>query len=141
MDEQLPLADIPVGFFEYRSTFNEPLFWHEGKQTVVKEMYKVLRPWEVNLDKITWNANPRNMMEVQFTFAVPKPSVVVTIGVGGLTIIANNANWSEAGELTKLLQTVVDGIKKIGGTELESHQTVLGFHVKAGPKPFRDILL
>jgi hypothetical protein len=34
----------------------------------------------------------------------------------------------------------VDGLKKIGGTELESHQTVLGFHLKPGPRPFVDIL-
>ena len=140
MDEQLPLADIPLGFFEYRASFTEPLFWHEGKQTIVKEMYKVLLPWGVDLEKITWNANPRNMKEVQFTFAVPRPSVLVSVGVGGVTIIANNADWSQAAVLSALFQVIVDGLKKIGGTELESHQTVLGLHLKPGPKPFVDIL-
>jgi hypothetical protein len=141
MDEHLPLADIPVGFFEYRTTFKEPLFWHESNQTVVREMYKVLLPWGVDLEKITWNANPRNMKEVQFTFAVPAPSVLVSIGIGGLTIIANKANWSQAAELSALFHTVVEGVKKIGNTDLESHQTVLGFHLKPGHKSFRDVLL
>ncbi len=140
MDEQLPLADIPAGFFEYRTTFKEPLFWHEGKQIVVKEVYKLLLPWGVDLEKITWNANPRNMKEVQFTFAVPKPSVLVSVGVGGVTIIANNADWSQASVLTALFQVIVDGLKKICNTELESHQTVLGFHLKPGPRPFGDVL-
>jgi hypothetical protein len=140
MDEQLPLADIPVGFFEYRTTFKEPLFWHEGKQTVVKEMYKVLLPWGVDLEKITWNANPRNMKEVQFTFAVPKPSVLVSVGIGGVTIIASNADWSQAPAMSALFQVVVDVLKKVGSAELESHQTVLGFHVKPGPRPFGDVL-
>jgi len=140
MDEQLPLADIPVGFFEYRTTFTEPLFWQEGKPIIVKEMYKVLLPWGVDLEKITWNANPRNMKEVQFTFAVPKPSVLVSVGTGGVTIIASNADWSQAPALSELFQAVVDGVKRIGSTELESHQTVLGFHLKPGPKPFRDVL-
>jgi hypothetical protein len=140
MDEQIPLADIPVGFFEYRTTFKEPLFWHEGRQIVVKEMYKVLLPWGVDLEKITWNANPRNMREVQFTFAVPKPSVLVSVGVGGVTIIASSADWSQAPALAELFQAVVDGAKRIGGTELESHQTVLGFHLKPGPRSFSDVL-
>jgi hypothetical protein len=142
MDEQFPMADIPVGFFEYRSTFKEPIFstWYEGKQTVVKEMYKVLLPWGVDLEKISWNAAPKNMKEVQFTFAVPKPAVVVTVGIEGVTIIANNADWSQAPVLSVLFQAVVDGVKKMGNTELESHQTALGFHLKPGPQPFRDVL-
>jgi hypothetical protein len=142
MDEQLPIADIPVGFFEYRTTFKEPIFssWYEGKQTVVKNMYKVLLPWGVDLEKISWNAAPKNVKDVQFTFAVPKPPVLVNVGIGGLAIIANNADWSQAPALAALFQCVVDGMRRIGSTELESHQTVLGFHLKPGPKPFRDVL-
>jgi hypothetical protein len=63
MNEQLPIADIPVGFFEYRTTFKEPIFaaWYEGKQSFVKEMYKVLVPWGVDLEKISWNATPKKL--------------------------------------------------------------------------------
>jgi hypothetical protein len=142
MDEQLPIADIPVGFFEYRTSFKEPIFtkWYEGERTLVKEMYKILLPWGVDLEKISWNAAPKNLKEAQVTFAVPKLSVLVNIGIGGLTIIANNADWSQASALSALFQAVVDGVRKIGIADLESHQTVLGFHLKPGPKPFRDVM-
>lgn len=142
MNEQLPIADIPVGFFEYRTTFKEPIFstWSEGKSTLVKEMYKVLLPWGVDLEKISWNATPRNLKEAQVTFAVPNLSVLVNVGIGGVTIIANNADWSQASALSALFQAVVDGVTKIGNTHIESHQTVLGFHLKPGPKPFRDVM-
>ena len=143
MDEQqLPIADIPVGFFEYRATFKEPIFsaWYEGKQTLAKEMYKVLRPWGVDLEKVSWNATPHNLKEAQVTFAVANPAALVNIGIGGLTIIASNADWSQATALSSLSQAVVDCMMRVGSTSVESHQTVLGFHVKAGPRPFRDVM-
>jgi hypothetical protein len=142
MDEQLPIADIPVGFFEYRATFTEPIFsaWYEGKLTLVKEMYKVLQPWGVDLEKVSWNATPRNLKEAQVTFAVPNPAALVNINIGGLTIIANNADWSQAPALSSLTKVVVNSVVSIGSTGVGSHQTVLGFHVKPGPRPFRDIM-
>jgi hypothetical protein len=142
MNEQLPLAEIPVGFFEYRTNFKEPIFstWYEGRHSVVREMYKVLLPWGMDLEKISWNATPKNAKEVQVTFAVPTLSVLISVGIGGVTLIANNANWSQASTLSALLQAVVDGVKNIGSTELDSHQTVLGFHLKPGAKSFRDVL-
>ncbi len=142
MNEQLPIADIPTGFFEYRATFKEPIFsaWYEGKQVLVGELYKVLLPWGVDLEKVSWNATPRNLKEAQVTFSVPNPAVLVNVGIGGVTIIANNAEWSQASTLSALFQVVVDGVKKIGSTDLEAHQTVLGFHLKPGPKPFRDVM-
>lgn len=142
MNEQLPIADIPTGFFEYRATFKEPIFaaWYEGKQALVGELYKVLLPWGVDLEKVSWNATPRNLKEAQVTFSVPNPAVLVNVGIGGVTIIANNAEWSQASTLSALFQVVVDGVKKIGSTDLEAHQTVLGFHLKPGPTPFRDVM-
>jgi hypothetical protein len=142
VNEQLPIADIPAGFFEYRATFKEPILsaWYEGKQTLVKEMYKVLLPWGMDLEKVSWNATPRNLKEAQVMFAVPNPPVLVNVGIGGVTIVAQNAEWSQASALTALFQAVVDGVTKIGSTELEAHETVLGFHLKPGPKPFRDVM-
>src|SRR4029077_5839763 len=84
--------------------------------------------------------NPRNLKEAQVTFAVPNPSVLVNIGIGGVTIVAQNAQWSQASTLTTLFQAVVDCVSKMGKTELEAQETVLGFHMKPGPKPFRDVM-
>jgi hypothetical protein len=52
MDETLPVGDIPVGFFEYRTTFKQPIFsaWYEGKLTLVTEMFKALQPWGLDLE-------------------------------------------------------------------------------------------
>jgi hypothetical protein len=142
MDEQLPVADIPVGFFEYRATFTEPIFsaWYEAKQVLAKELYKVLRTWGVDLEKVSWNATPKNLKEAQITFAVPNPAALVNVGIGGLTIIVHSANWSQAPALSSLTQAVVQSVVSIGSTGVESHQAVLGFHLKPGPRPFRDVM-
>ena len=49
MNEQLPVADIPVGFVEYQGNFIEPIFtaWHD------KEILKVnrgLTVWKVGTE-------------------------------------------------------------------------------------------
>ena len=142
MDEQLPIADIPSGFLEYRTTFTEPIFsaWYEAKQGLARELYKVLKPWGVDLEKVSWNATPKNLREAQITFSVPNPPVLINVGIGGVTMIVNNADWSQASSLSSLIQAVLNSVTKIGSVGLESHQTVLGFHLKPGPRPFRDVM-
>jgi hypothetical protein len=142
MDEQLPIADVPLGFFEYRAMFKEPIFsaWYDGKTALIKEMYKVLLPWGVDLEKISWSQTPRNLKEAQITFSVPNPSISVNIGIGGVTIIVSNADWSQASVVSSLVQAVLGSVLEVGATDVQSHQTVLGFHVKPGPKPFREVM-
>src|SRR3989442_97529 len=126
MDNQLPIPEIPQGFFEYRTTFKEPIFaaWY-NRQNLLKEMYDVLVPWGIDLEKVAGHENPRNLKEAHITFAVPKPAVLVTIGIGGITIVANNADWSEAAALISLFQAVLDNVLRTTEAKLESHQTVL----------------
>ncbi len=142
MEEQLPIADIPEGFFEYKATFKEPIFsaWYDERKTFVKEMYKTLLPWGMNLEKVSWNQTPKNLQEAQVTFSVPNPSVLVNIGIGGVTMVANDADWSQASVLISFFQTVIANLLRVGETEIQSHQTVLGFHLKPGPKPFREVM-
>src|SRR5205085_11940625 len=97
MEQQLPIADIPQGFFEYRTTFKEPIFdaWY-AKPRLLKEMYALLVPWGVDLERVSGSDNPRNLKEAQVTFAVLNPAVLITVGIGGLTIVASKADWSQA---------------------------------------------
>lgn len=142
MDEQLPLADVPLGFLEYRATFSEPIFsaWYEGKSHLIREVYEVLLPRGIDLEKVSWNPTAKNLKEAQITFSVPSPSVIANIGIGDLTIIANNADWSQAAALSSLFHDVLGSVLRVGNTKVHTQQTVLGFHVKPGPKPFREVL-
>ena len=97
-------------------------------------------PFGIDLEKVSGSENPRNLKEAQVTFAVAKPAVLITIGLGGVTILANNADWSEAPALIALVQTVLSNVLRATEAKLESHQAVVGFHIKPGPKPFGDVM-
>ena len=142
MNEKLPIAEIPIGFFEYTTTFKEPIFaaWYDSSHTVIIELYKVLQQWGVGLEKVSGNLTPQNMKEAQITFAVPNPSVLIHLGIGELKMVANNVDWSQAPVLVTLFQAVLNKVTTAAKANLQSHQTVLAFHVKAGPTPFRDIM-
>jgi hypothetical protein len=144
MAEQLPIAEVPVGFFEYHADFKEPIFsaWfgRDGKDAPVKGMYKVLKPWGLDLSKITFNTNPKNMQELQTSFSTTNPPAVVNLGLGGVAFIVPKADWSQAPELLSMLDAVLNHLKTTIQVEISSHNTVLGFHVKPGPKPFREVM-
>jgi hypothetical protein len=141
MAEQLPIADVPSGFFEYHANFKDPIFaaWF-GKDAPTGGMYKVLKPWGIDLSKITFNMNPKNLQEIQTSFSTANPPVLVNLGLGSVAFIVQNADWSQAPVLLPMLQTVLDHLKSTIPTEISFQQTILGFHVKPGSKPFREVM-
>lgn len=141
MTDQLPIAEVPVGFFEYHADFKEPIFetWF-GKDAPTAGMYKVLTPWGVDLSKVSYNATPKNLQEIQVSFATTKPPAIVNLGLGGMSFIVRDADWAQATELLSLLEAVRNHLKTTIPIEFNSQKTILGFHVKPGPKPFREVL-
>lgn len=141
MTEQLPIADVQSGFFEYRANFNEPIFaaWF-SKDAPARGMYKLLTRWGIDLSKVSFNANPKNLQELQASFTTANPPVLINLGLGSVAFIVQNADWSQAPALLPMFQTVLDHLKTTIPVEISFQQTILGFHVKPGPKPFRDAM-
>jgi len=92
------------------------------------------------LDNISWNQAAKNLGEAQLTFTVPSLLAAIQVGVGGLTMNVLNPDWSRAPQFISLFQTGVDTLKTTVGQEFQSQQTTLGFHVRPGTKPFRELL-
>ncbi len=145
MEDQRPVAEVPIGFFEYHAIFEEPIFaaWFgkdAARGTLTTGMYKILTPWGIDLSKITVNLNPKNMQEIQTSFTTSNPPALINLGMGGVAFIVQNAEWSKAPMLVSMFQTVLNHLKTTVPTELGSQQTILGFHVKPGPKPWREVM-
>jgi hypothetical protein len=143
MEERPNIADIQQAFLEYRANFKEPItsLWYGRRQgEIITALHKALSPWGVGLENIVWNQTPKNLGEVQLTFGVPSFVASIQVGIGGLTMNALNPDWSRAPQFISLFQTGVDAVTATVGQELRSQQTTLGFHVKPGTRPFREIL-
>jgi len=143
MPDELTIADIQQAFFEYRANFKDPItgLWYGGKQgEIIKALLTALSPWRVGLENVTWNQAPKNASEIQLTFGVPSLVAAIQVGLGGLTMSVLSPDWSRAPQYVSLFQTGLDELRASTGQELQAQQTTLGFHVKPGRRPFRDIL-
>lgn len=143
MAEELIVADVQQTFIEYRANFKEPItsIWFNAPHgSILNHMQKALSPWKVSLENISWNAAPKNLAEAQVTFSVPTLAAAIQVGLGGVTMSAVNVDWSRAPQFVSLFQTGADTLKGIVGVDVEAAQTTLAFHLKPGPRPFKEIL-
>lgn len=139
MEEHLAIPDIPTGFFECRAAFTEPIFsaWFDDQSELLRQIYHALSPWGVDLEKISWNSAAKNLKEAKVTISVQRPPVVVSLGVGGLTVSLTNADWSNASTLVDLLVSLLGAVP----AKLESQTAIIGFHLKpSGSRSFREVM-
>jgi hypothetical protein len=143
MQEDINIADIQQSLFEYRTGFKDPIMdiWYGGRHgELISAVQKALSPWGVGLENIVWSQSPKNLGEVQVTFGVPSMIASIQVGIGGVTMNALNPDWSRVSQFISLFQTGVNAVTAAVGQDLQAQQTTLGFHIKPGAKPFREIL-
>lgn len=142
MAEELTVAEIQQSFFDYRAFFKEPVTsaWFGKQGDAAKLILKVLAPWNVTLENVTWNREIKNFGETLLTFAVPSLSTNINLGMGAIGINAVNPYWDNAKALLSLFQTAVTGIKASISAEIQTQQAAIAFHVKPGVHPFGKIM-
>jgi hypothetical protein len=143
MPQELAIADIQAAFLEYRANFKEPItpFWFGRQQgEIINVVHKALAPWQLGFENISWNQAAKNLGEAHISFAFPSLFCTLLVGVKGVTITALNPDWSRAQSLVALFQTGLDALTTSVAQGFESQQLTLGFHVKPGEKPFREIV-
>jgi len=144
MADQLAIAEFQHAFVEFRANFKEPIasFWYGARHgEMIAAMHKALSPWNLGLDNITWNQTAKNLNDAHLIFEVRSLMAGIQVGVGGVTMNAVNPDWARADQLTSLFQAAGDTLRTITGQEFQSQNITLGFHVKPGPKPSREILV
>jgi len=144
MQDNFTIADFRNAFFEYRTVFEEPIFrfWNGERQVeMVAALHKALSPWGIGLEGMSWNQSAKNLGEIQLTIGVPSLSATIQVGVGGVTMSANNPDWSHATQYATLFQTALDTLKAKIEQEFQAQQATLAFHLAPGAKPFRDLLM
>jgi hypothetical protein len=143
MPVELTAAEIQQAFFEYRANFKEPIsiFWSSGRQgEIINAMHKALAPWRMGLENVGWNQAPKTAGEIQLTFAIPSLLAGIQVGIGGVTMTAVNPDWSRAPELVRLFDAGLEALTTSTGQHLQPQITTLGFHVKPGEKPFKEVV-
>jgi hypothetical protein len=140
---ELTVADIQQAFFEYRADFTEPItiFWSGGRQgEIINAMQKALAAWRFGLENVTWNQAPKNAGEIQLTFGATSLLAGIQVGIRGVTMTTLKPDWSRVPELMSFFDAGLESLKASTGQNMQSQLTTLGFHVKPGKKPFKELL-
>src|SRR5713101_7853753 len=104
-------ADIPLSFFEYHATFQEPLFdVPRFVSDVVKAVFREFRRLDIALENVTPKPNPPNLGEVAVTFALFGGRVTFTVRLGSIALVVQNPNWSEEPLIADVVRTGVAAV-------------------------------
>lgn len=133
---------FPLSFFEYRGVFAEPIFgaWLRAEGALPKALYQSLRPWGLPLENITFNLQPRNSAEINWSFNLPVQRVQVKVGLGDVVLTVTNPNWSEAETVVKIGTAVIEGIRSSTQTKFENQLMTLSMHLLPQGKSGREIV-
>jgi hypothetical protein len=143
MAEELSVADIQQSAFEHRAYFKElfvGLLETPHQAELVKAVYNALSPWHVPIENFSGNAMARNVGEVQLNVSAPTLLSSIQVNISGVTMTAFNVAWSNAKHMVAFFQAALDAIRISARQDFESQLVTLAFHVKPGPKSFKEIL-
>ena len=146
MAEKTP-AEIPLCVFEYRATFQDPIFAaFERPEIIAGALYHSFREWNVTFENISWKALPVNASDLQIVCDLFNKRVTFTVTLGVVSVLVTNPNWSEAALIEAIVrsgmsavQTSTNGLTKEQGATLALHLKPQGESTEEVTARFRAI--
>ena len=141
------LAETLLGVFEYRATFQDPIFAaFERPAIIAGALYHSFREWNVTFENISWKALPVNANDLQIVCELFNKRVTFTVMLGVVSVLVTNPSWSEAALIEAIVrsgmsavQTGANGITKEQGATLALHLKPQGKSTEEVTARFRAI--
>jgi hypothetical protein len=135
-------AGIPLSFFEYRATYQEPFFaFHKLYQDVCQTVFRSLRPWNISLEAVSLKLNPVNFGEVQASFTLFGGRLAFNVGLGASVLVVKDPNWSEAELITNIAKAGMNAVISSTGVTVEKQKASIAMHVKPDLGSAKDFVL
>lgn len=133
-EEAMPetTARIKRSFFEYRSSFDEPVLLAiagVNGQPAIRELYRTLKPWGLTADGFSRHESPK-LSEANLSFTLPKLRAVLRLGEVGATFSFEDPDWSMKDEMTTLIGAAERVLLRLEGFQIEGQAVTLGMHVE-----------
>ena len=133
-------ADIPLSYFEYHATYQEPLFDLLRFHSVVPQaVFRAFKSFNVSLENVSYKQNPLNLSEVASTFTLFGGRFVFTSRLNSASLGVSNPNWSEVELVTKVVKAGMAAIVD-GGVRLEKQRATIGMHLKPVSGSLKDFV-
>jgi hypothetical protein len=135
-------AEITYSHIEHTSTFKRPILgaWPLTKLTAA--VLDALEPSGYKLDGVESNALVPKLDDYSIIFRRTSPAFPprsLTLGWGKAIIMADNLDWTEAGQFVAGHGAAINVIREAGGAEIKSQQLVAGLHIQLKDRTRKDV--
>jgi hypothetical protein len=136
-------AEIPYSLLEYTSVFKRPILEAWSPPTkLIAAVLDALQPSGYKLDGVEANVQTRKLDEYSVVFRRTTPVTPArsfSLGLGKAIVMAENLDWTEAEQFISGQSAALNAIRKVGGTEIQSQQLVVGMHIQLKDRPRKDV--
>ena len=134
------LAEIPLSVFEYRATFQEPIFAAFERPAIVAEaLYRSLREWNVAFENISWKALPVNANDLQIVCELFNKRVTFTVMLGAVSVLVTNPSWSEAALIEAIVRNGLIAVQAGTNSITKEQGVTLALHLKPQGKSTEEV--
>lgn len=133
-------TEIPYSVLEYTANFKKPIL--EAWTVPVKLITAVLSaldPFGFKLDGVESNTRTEKLSEYSLLFRRNPPGVTFSVRLGKLVVVADNLDWTEAGQFITAMDTGVKALLAAAGAEIQSHYVALSMHIQPKVKRLNEI--
>jgi hypothetical protein len=135
-----PAAEFLSSLFEYRATFEPPVFAVFERPTVIAEaLYGAFREWNLALENISIRSVPMTANDLQVACDLLNKKVTFTISVGSATLQVTNPNWSEVSQMQSILRQGLLAVAVGTGASLKEQLATLTMHAKGPGKSAKEL--
>jgi hypothetical protein len=134
-------AEVPLSFFEYKVSYEEPLIHAQKLYTeVTPAVFHALRNWNVALENVSARQNPTTFGEVAVTFSLLGGRVVWTVTLGFASVVVRDPDWSEAELLADIVKAGTGAVFACAGLVAALQRATIAMHVKPVSGRIKDFV-
>ena len=106
------LAETPLCVFEYRATFQDPIFAAFERPAIIADaLYRSFREWNVTFENISWKALPVNASDLQIVCDLFNKKVTFTVMLGVVSVLVTNPSGSEAALIEAIVRSGMSAVQ------------------------------
>jgi hypothetical protein len=131
-------ARVSFAAFQYDGFFGDPILNNQRLLPLIQPLYEHLKKWNIRPQDIKYK-NPSTANDASISFELAMGGLVVLLSHTGFTVIVNNADWSQAESVSRLIEGCWKAAEETVGIKASRHELQIGMTVVPEGKSQKDI--
>jgi hypothetical protein len=133
-------AEIPFSIVEYTAVFKKPILeaW-TVPALIIAAALNALEPYGFTLDGVEVKTHTEKLNEYAIVFRRRPANITLTLGLGKLTITAENLDWTEADQFIAAAKAGAGALVEKTKADVGFQNLALFIHIQIKTKPRQEI--